>query len=309
MDSFYDKQTLLDRETSNPTSSNFTGLRSTKTIHKGIVVSVDDSENGKRIKVRLTGFDDGVTDENLPYCYPLLPFNITITPTEKSIVRVIISDISAPYQDRLYISEVISQFQNLNGQPFFIDTKNKYNEEALFNQNKNQPIRNIPTVGDLYPKNKKELLDTISINSKNGKTDLLLNENYYSLRTNKFKISNTEKNLTNPCYINGFLEPKKNVNYNIINSDKIFLLSNKTNLNYNKNLIESKDVQEIDNLLKQVHNVGYGDTIAEFLDLFRKAFTNHVHSYDGKEPINSDFIKKLNEFDLSRIFSKDIHIN
>jgi hypothetical protein len=306
MDAFYDKQTILDRQTSSSTNNN---KNITKTIHKGVVISVEDRENGKRIKVRLTGIDDGVNDEDLPFCYPLLPFNLTIIPTERSIVRIILSDVSSPFQDRLYISEVISQFQNLSGQQFLIERKNKYNEETLFNQNKKQPIRNIPTVGDLYPKNKKELIDNISINSKNGKTDLILNQNYYSLRTNKFRIENTVKNLTNPCYINGFLEPKRNVNYNIINSDKIFLLSNKTNLNYNKNLIESKDAQEIDNLLKQVHNVGYGDTIAEFLDLFRKAFTNHVHSYDGKEPINSDFIKKLNEFDLSRIFSKDIHIN
>jgi len=276
-------------------------LKTTKTIHDGVVVSIEDKQDGQRIKVRLANFDNSLSDEDLPYCYPLFPLYNNILPKEKEVVRVFLSDLSNIYQDRLYTPAIISQFQNLKEQKFLIDRKITYSEQDYFNQNKKIPLSNIPTADGLFiKKNYVPLLGK-------GNSDIMIGENEVILRSGKYDTSNVQKNKLNPSVFKILYQNKKS--YNIQYADEFLLLSNKGDINFNKENLENNDQNEINKLVNQAHPVAFGDSMVDVLTLMRDLLLTHVHPYDGMKPISNEAYNKLSTFDFNKLFSKHIKIS
>jgi hypothetical protein len=74
------------------------------------------TQNLGRIKVRIkggTGFgDDGVLDNKLPWCFPLMPKHFSVQPKNNETVLILTFSRDKQHTDRLYIGPIISQSQN-----------------------------------------------------------------------------------------------------------------------------------------------------------------------------------------------------
>ena len=86
----FDKPLL---QTSDPYRREDTTTKVTRTIYYGEVISIDDDTDGGRIKARVIGLDTQLTNDNLPWCYPMLPRYFHVYPQVGEIVRVFLEAI------------------------------------------------------------------------------------------------------------------------------------------------------------------------------------------------------------------------
>ena len=62
-------------------------------------------------------------------------------------------------------------------------------------------------------------------------------------------------------------------------------------------------------LVNKAHQIPYGDTLIEFLDILRTAFAKHVHPFPTMAPCNDDNMKAVAGYDLEGILSDNVRIN
>jgi hypothetical protein len=292
----------------------------TTIFYYGKVTSIFDELGANRIKVRITGVDDTISNADLNYAFPMLQKFFHIVPKIGETVMVFIPDIKNPFIDRLYLGPVISQPQFLNKDSDLFSSKS-----ALSSGIKQaQPAPNtIPENKGVYPK-----LNSIAIQGRNN-SDIILNEKEVLLRAGQFD-SKTNKgeipkfNKINPSFIqikhDVILEqPKENKTTEIggvinVVSNKINFLTHKNGsprykLNDQDAMISEKEMQKI---MSEAHPMVFGDKLIEFLKLIINAFTNHVHSYPGMRPQDlsgGNDIDKMLAYDLSSMLSKNIKLN
>ena len=72
------------------------------------------------------------------------------------------------------------------------------------------------------------------------------------------------------------------------------------------NLISDSAMKE---LINKAHQIPYGDTLIEFLDILRTAFAKHVHPFPTMAPCNDDNMKAVAGYDLEGILSDNVRIN
>lgn len=84
----------------------------------GKVVSVEDTQGKMRIKTRITPEDNYLSDNELPYSYPLLPKHFHIAPKEDELVLIITNRIGEVKSKRWFIGPLISQQYFLNEENF-----------------------------------------------------------------------------------------------------------------------------------------------------------------------------------------------
>ena len=109
MDSYVNK--IIN--TSNPYSPVTSYVSIQRTIYYGTVVSIDDETDGGRIKVRIPDLDNKISDNELPWSYPLLPKFFHIYPQKGEIVRIFLEDIQFPMRSRFWLGSVISQLHKI----------------------------------------------------------------------------------------------------------------------------------------------------------------------------------------------------
>ena len=106
-------------------------------VRYGVVTSLESSagpiENKGlgRIKVRIkgsmtTGGDDSILDENLPWCFPLMPKHFSVQPKVGEVVLLFVFSKQQQHVDRLYIGPIISQLPKLNEDPFLYSALNGF---------------------------------------------------------------------------------------------------------------------------------------------------------------------------------------
>jgi hypothetical protein len=292
-------------------SSYHSGDNNSKIFHIGVVESVQDINDTGRIKVRIKGVDDHITEVNkLPHSFPLLQKFIHITPKVGESVWCMFPDNSNPFMDRLYIGPIISQPQNLEKDPHAI-TSTAGLDGAFVSPN--TAPSTLPESRGVYP-NKND----IAIQGRKN-NDILFKDNEIQIRVGKYSEKNMENtvpkfNKENPTYIQ--LKQANNDAGGVIN-----LVGNKINIlghdggNPRFNLADPEGMisnDELANILDKAHPLVFGDLLIEYLNLFKEAFINHVHPYDGMRPEDLKGInakKKFLEFDVEKIISKNIRIN
>lgn len=92
-------------------------------------------------------------------------------------------------------------------------------------------------------------------------------------------------------------------------ADHVNLLSHRTNdfnLTNPDGQIDSNTQLEIN---KQAQRMVMGENLIEFLGLMRQFLSNHVHPYHGKQPSNTELLKKINSFDLENLLNDFLRIN
>jgi hypothetical protein len=292
----------------------------TTVFYYGKVVSNEDNLGANRIKARITGIDDSVTRDNIPFAFPMVQKFLHVIPKVGESVLVFIPDVKNPNIDRMYMGPIISQPQLL-----FKDSELFSSKSALDSGVKEpQPAPfTIPENRGVYPDVK-----DIALQGRDN-TDIRLKEKEVLIRAGQFE-SDTPKgeipkfNKVNPSYIQikhdailkrGTQNTETEIGgaINVV-SNKINLLTHKNGsprfaLNDQNNMISDEELQRI---VKDAHPLVYGDNLIEFLKVLINAFVNHVHAYPGMKPQDlsgSNDIDGLLEFNLESFLSKNIKIN
>jgi hypothetical protein len=292
----------------------------TTVFYYGKVVSNEDNLGANRIKARITGIDDSVTRDNIPFAFPMVQKFLHVIPKVGESVLVFIPDVKNPNIDRMYMGPIISQPQLL-----FKDSELFSSKSALDSGVKEpQPAPfTIPENRGVYPDVK-----DIALQGRDN-TDIRLKEKEVLIRAGQFEFDTPKGeipkfNKVNPSYIQikhdavlkrGTQNTETEIGgaINVV-SNKINLLTHKNGsprfaLNDQNNMISDEELQRI---VKDAHPLVYGDNLIEFLKVLINAFVNHVHAYPGMKPQDlsgSNDIDDLLEFNLESFLSKNIKIN
>lgn len=94
-----------------------------KIIHNSKVININDPMESRRIKVRIPVIDDGILDELLPWCIPLIPSHLYVMPKINEHVLIVPMNPWNPTVGRYYIGPV---FSNGSNEEVFEDTVNGF---------------------------------------------------------------------------------------------------------------------------------------------------------------------------------------
>jgi hypothetical protein len=248
-------------------------------IYTGVVVSVDDVTDALRIKVRVSKIDSSINNDSLPYCNSLLPKYLNIIPQEGEAVYVLIPNINNPFNNRLYIGSIISQWQHIE--------KAFYNNNALSATEyaKTGLERAITNVEQgVFPEKK----DIALVGRKN--TDIILRDNEVIIRAGKHENDNIFKlNKKNPSYQRLKFNIDTDTSYSIAVSDKNYLLSHKGNKLPNS-ILTDDDVNNLDNITEPI---AYGNKLLNILKKMLIILETHAHPYHNSPILPEDPLKEL----------------
>ena len=308
-------------------------------VRYGVVTSLESSagpiENKGlgRIKVRIkgsmtTGGDDSILDENLPWCFPLMPKHFSVQPKVGEVVLLFVFSKQQQHVDRLYIGPIISQLPKLNEDPFLYSALNGFSfgvESPLVN-----PAQ-IPDLNGVFA-NPEDVVVQGRYN-----TDIIQKKNEVLIRAGKFVPENPTSNNPYPFKFNSSSQAYIQLKNNIVTTPKTNqqperrgsitnIVANKINLLTHADGSPRFDLTNPDNLisdeemtriLTEAHQLPFGDVLLEYLKLMKDALFSHVHNGSGNPPTDLTIgvtlpVKEFNDKaeDLeNRMLSKNIRIN
>lgn len=284
------------------------------------VESVEDDADGLRIKARLSQ-DDNINTNDLQYAYPLLPKTFRTVPKVGESVLIFSSEIGNINSNRYYIGPIISQDQKMEYDSY---DYGRGTAISLLQGSELEPLgklSNYEETNGSFPK-----IEDVSVVGRKSE-DIILKDGEIDLRcgirnevvngTDKNLVGNVIFNNINPSYIQ--LKYKREIGYSknqeadsIINlvADKINIISHKDvnqfNLTDKDELIKTS---EMDDIMKKLHQLAYGDELVKALEIIRNAITNHVHPYPGMPPCSDTYIMDLLSYDFNDILSNNVRIS
>lgn len=272
-----------------------------RTIFYGDVVDITDDTDGGRIKVRIADLDNRTLDNDLPWCYPLMPKFFHIYPQIGEKVRIFLEDNKFPQRSRFWLGSVISQPQK-------IGFDSKITALSTTNYACVQPEKAPSTYPDalgVFP-----LPTDVAIIGKVN-TDIILRLNEVHIRAGKHENDNILKlNTLNPADISMVYELKTDSNTyysnTIVSSDKIALISHNGNPQFKAARVSATDRTDI---FTNGHPIARGDVLIEALEVLRQAILYHIHGYSAVPPEVSETITKLENLKFEPILQKNIVIN
>lgn len=293
----YDKPLIQTTDPFKKISENFSANR---TIHYGEVISVEDPTDGGMIKVKILELDNRTLNENLPFCYPLLPKYFHIYPKVGEMVRVFIEDPKYPQKGRFWMGNIVSQLHKT-------EYDSKYTSLSTTNMGAIAPEKAPSTYPDaegVYP-NKD---DVGLIGRKN--TDILLKPNQVVLRAGKHINNNPLKaNVENPACLLISFDKKDDTSFysnSILMSDKIALISHTGNPKFKSARLTDEDRARI---FEEGHPIARADILVKALNIMRNAIINHIHPYSGLPADLDAIINELKDINLNNIIQPDIVTN
>lgn len=303
----------------------YDALHYQQNVQLGEVVSVDDPNYLGRIKVRIKGpyskgGDDGIIDNDLPWCTPLIPKFVSTQPKVKEAVFVFVFSDEKMHVDRLYMGPLISQPQQLDFDPFYTSALRGF---AFGSQTPNVSVSSIPQLKGVFPDPQ-----DVSIQGRYN-TDITQKRNEIVIRAGKFEAYTPDKvnpfNFAFNANTQGFIQIKNDVpiadkeakstslgTVTNIMSNKINLLTHKGgsprfNLNQD-NLISDEEMARI---LEEAHQLPFGDVLLEYLILMKNALFFHVHNGNGNPASGVSLVQFREKAEAleKAMLSKNIRIN
>lgn len=279
-------------------------------LRRARVLSTKDDYDGLRIKVRLHPEDNQTADDNnLPYCFPLIPKMLHVNPKVGESVIIMLANIDDSLGDRYFVGPIIAQPQNLS------DASSESGSFTLLEGSivtpDKAPSNNPETIGSLPDR------EDISLRGREN-TDLILKANEIRLRCgihkggeNKLAFNNVNPSYIQMKYTNGLMHNKRSFNSvaNVV-ADKINLLSYQTIDNFN--LTDKNDLisnAELLKILDNAHQLPYGDILIDFLQKFLRAFINHTHSFPGYPTLPTAEVTNISNYNLNQILCESIRIS
>lgn len=289
-------------QTSNPNKKEHASIVRNRTIFYGEVIDIGDETDGGRIKIRIPELDNRTADNDLPWCYPLLPKFFHIYPQIGEMVRIFLEDTKFPERSRFWLGSIISQPQK-------IGFDSKFTALSTTNLGVTKPERapsTYPDADGVFP-SKTDVAIVGKIN-----TDVILRVNEVHIRAGKHENDNILKlNTKNPASIGMIYEPinADSENYysnTIIQSDKIAIISHEGNPNFKAARLSPEDRNKI---FENGHPIARADVLVEALKVIRLALLGHIHGYSGISADKNDVINKLEELQFELIMQKNIVTN
>jgi hypothetical protein len=268
-------------------------------IYYGEVISIEDDTDGGRIKTRIADLDKATANDDLPWCYPILPKFIHLYPKVGEVVRIFIEDTKYPQRSRFWTGTIISQLQKINFDSF-------YTALSTTNVKLTKPENAISTYPDakgVFPEK-----EDIALLGRNN-TDVILRINEAEIRAGKHEYNDVFKlNRKNPASIKLTFDitGDTTTSSSIIMSDKIALISHEGIPKFKSTEIDQQERQRI---FSQGHPLGRGDVIVDALEILRKAIIQHIHPYSGVPSDKSGILIDLEKIDFTQILQKNIVIN
>lgn len=284
----------LNRNDKNP----YDNVSSFQYLKYGEVVSNTDEFGLGRIQVRIKGSqsaggDDGVTNTNLPYAFPMIPKHFSSVPKVGEAVWIFVFDKNRQHADRIYIGPIISQPDKLT-----FDNA-KFTALRGFSFGPTTPsvnINTIPQLKGIFPN-----IEDISIQGRYN-TDITQKHNEIVLRAGKFEV--IPITAQNPY---GFQFNSKTQAFIQIKNDAVVkkptqtssvaekgsittIVANKINLITHSegsprfNVTGQEDLiseEEMSRILEEAHQLPFGDVLIEYLKLLKEALFAHVHNGNG----------------------------
>jgi hypothetical protein len=272
-----------------------------RTIFYGEVVSVDDSTDGGRIKVRIPSIDNKTNNADLPDAYPMLPKFFHIYPKVGEEVRIFIEDNRYLQRGRFWLGSIISQ-------PHKIGFDSIFTALSTLNIGATAPDQAPSTYPDaigVFP----NIEDVALIGRTN--TDIILRTNDLELRSGKHEDGNILKlNKKNPSSIRLTFQQNSNntdfTSYNVLMADKIALISHSGVPKFKSNTLNDTDREK---LFSSGHPIARGDTLVAALEIIRNALVNHIHPHATLSADKSNSISDLQKIDFNAILQNNIVIN
>lgn len=292
-------------------------------IRVGEVVSVYDVADGLRIKVRIEQ-DKKISDDKLPYAFPLLPKTFQSVPKVGEAVFVFLGKMGNKDSNRYYIGPLISQPQYFN-QDYYTGgygsatslIQGSWSQQLEPISNYSETVGSFPNVNDIAMIGRK----SEDIILKDNEIDLrcgIRTEPFNAKLENKDLFGDVIFNRQSPAYIQMKYERGIGISKgqnadSVINlvADKINLISHKDNnvndlIVNNQNLINSSDM---DKIMTELHQLPYGDILLDVLYKIRDAFLNHVHAYPGLPPVRCSNVNNFAHTNLNDILSENVRIS
>lgn len=288
-------------------------------IRFGYVTNISDPHGGGRIQVR-TPYDNTIkNDEELPYYFPLLPKMMHIVPKVGEMVLVFSMSPGDYNHLNFFIGPLISQQSKL----MYEDAQESIPSIGYWGWKPNPEIaKGVKPM--LYPAE-----DDISIEGRKD-TGIQLKDEEVRVKAGVkvVDINGPKNNVISPAFISLKFYPDNDYELDgykstaTIVADKINLLGTKTTDPETTNIpvTENKDMnaEEQDNLISdeamkelvnKAHQVPFGDTLIDFLDLLRNALATHVHPFPTMAPCSDENMKTVQGYELDRILSDNVRIN
>jgi hypothetical protein len=300
-------------------------------IKKGQVELTEDTADGLRIKVRLE--QDGTTPiENIPYSFPLLPKTFQSVPKKGEGALVITTMSDSKESQRYYIGPIISQPQFQEKCEY---SYGRGNATSLIDGGTIEPLEKIsnyretfgsfPDVEDVAMVGRGSQDVILKTNEETGSDEVDIrcgirtNSTNGNARNGEAVVGKVVFNREDPAYIQ--LKYKKNITkeenqeasslINIV-SDKVNIVSHK-----DENLFDLTDEEQLinendlENMMKMLHQVPHGDTLIKLLGVIINAILTHVHPYAGMEAVKSNYTLEAAEWlsKLDTILSKHVRIS
>lgn len=284
-------------------------------------------EHAIRCRVLGSQYDNNLTTDELPNCFPLLPKHLNIVPKEREVVLVITFGEDEKHSDRFYIGPIISSLDKLN---FDSTDGTAMSNLAVGLTSPAVNLDRLPEADGIYD-NPQNLI----IEGRNN-TDIIQRDNEVLIRSGKFTLNNPLSfNKRNPAYIQLKFNQdiidadgqKKNVSVNNIVANKINLLTysggqpefdDLTNVDKDTRIPNYITDEQLNTIMETAHPLVFGDTLVQYLRLFKRALINHVHNGNGNKATDrtdgggtlplEDFLKNAERLE-KEMLSKNIRIN
>lgn len=301
-----------------------------KNVQLGEVVSIEDGNFLGRIKVRIKGpyskgGDDGVLDEDLPWCTPMIPKFYSSQPKVGEAVFIFVFSNETIHIDRMYLGPIISQPQQLNYDPFYTSALSSF---TFGSETPNKSVNDIPQIKGVFP-----APEDISVQGRYN-TDITQKTNEVVIRAGKFKSYTPDQsnpfNFAFNARTQAYIQIKNDVQVfpkgdtylpkeesfgtvtNIV-ANKINLITHadgspRFNVTNQDNLISDDEMTRI---LDEAHQLPFGDVLLEYLRLMKDALLFHVHNGNGKPSSGESLVQFRDKAaGLEKaMLSKNIRIN
>lgn len=281
------------------------------------VVSTTDDQDGYRIKVRISPFDNDKTDDELPYVFPLLPKHLHVNPKVGESVVVMFQEMGKNLSNRFFIGPIISQPYTMGQDP------SEFSATSLLSGfhagNTPQPqVKMDPENNGVLP-----IRTDIALEGRYN-SDVVLKDSEVRIRCGYKKTPKAEKrtdrlhrNGRDQAYIQmkyGYAKDAEGKDYSSITnivSDRINILSHDStdyfDLNDPEKLISDDTIEKI---FKEAHPVVYGDVLVAYLKKLVEIFRTHSHPFAMDPPcLDSTQAAAINPGQLESMLSTSIRVN
>lgn len=277
-------------------------------IYIGRVTSNDDEYDGGRLRVRIDGLDDSITDDKLPYAFPLIPKFFGVTPNVGEAVMIFKTNIDTDFENRMWVGPIISQPQFLKNDPYFFTATSTMDSGVVEPQT---APSNVTSARGVYPDKK-----YITIQGRNN-NDIIFKDNELVIRNGKHIV---DENLQFNDETISYIQLKNDVILDD-DSDKVGsvtnIVSNRINLLSHDgipsfNLADRDKLINDDQMKRILDNCSplvYGDKLVTLLELIKEFISSHTHPYNGLPPVMDKNTLDILKTNLDDLLSKNIRIN